>query len=125
VIQDFMALIVRKGVGIVSNTPVTWSPENVSRVLITTLVLNVTYVRQPFFFLNTASKFFSLTALVPVFSEPPVVSDVEYSEAKVQVENFELADKNYKHPPDFYYVEYRVGCLFSLFLTFYIFYLIL
>jgi hypothetical protein len=53
-----MALIVRKGAGIVSNTPVTSSPENVSRVPITTLVLNVTYVRQPFF-LNTASNFFS------------------------------------------------------------------
>jgi hypothetical protein len=35
------------------------------------------------------------------------VSDVESSEAKVQLENFELANKNYKDPPDFYYVEYR------------------
>jgi hypothetical protein len=44
---------------------------------------------------------------IPIFSEPPVVSDVESSEAKIQVENFELANKNYKDPPDFYYVEYR------------------
>jgi hypothetical protein len=62
---------------------------------------------------------------IPIFSEPPVVSDVESSEAKVQVENFKLAKKDYKDPPDFYYLEYRVGCLFSLFLTFQMFYFIL
>ncbi|XP_068912717.1 uncharacterized protein [Tenebrio molitor] len=44
---------------------------------------------------------------VPVFSEPPVMSDIEYSEATVKVKNFELANKNYKDPPDVYYVEYR------------------
>ncbi|XP_068893249.1 receptor-type tyrosine-protein phosphatase F-like isoform X14 [Tenebrio molitor] len=42
-----------------------------------------------------------------VFSEPPVVSDIKYSEAKVKVENFELANKEYKDAPDIYYVEYR------------------
>ncbi|KAH0820674.1 hypothetical protein GEV33_002117 [Tenebrio molitor] len=42
-----------------------------------------------------------------VFSEPPVVSDIKYSEAKVKVKNFELANKEYKDAPDIYYVEYR------------------
>jgi hypothetical protein len=44
-----MALIVKKGAGIVPNTPVISSAANVIRVPITTLVLNVTYVRQPLF----------------------------------------------------------------------------
>jgi hypothetical protein len=42
-----------------------------------------------------------------VFSEPPVVGDIKYSEAKVKVENFELLNKQYTDPPYSYYVEYR------------------
>ncbi|XP_068893217.1 receptor-type tyrosine-protein phosphatase mu-like isoform X7 [Tenebrio molitor] len=42
-----------------------------------------------------------------VFSEPPVVSDIKYSEAKVKVENFELLNKKHTDSPDSYYVEYR------------------
>ncbi|XP_068893224.1 receptor-type tyrosine-protein phosphatase mu-like isoform X4 [Tenebrio molitor] len=42
-----------------------------------------------------------------VFSEPPVVSDIKYSEAKVKVENFELLNKKHIDSPDSYYVEYK------------------
>jgi hypothetical protein len=43
-----------------------------------------------------------------VFSEPPVVDDIKYSEAKVKVENFELLNKKHIDSPDSYYVEYKV-----------------